>query len=227
MIKKNLVMAAALFFAGAASAEDITSTEDYMCDDGSELSVAYISTSEGSAFAVLLVDDGMHIASIAVSASGVRYVGTEDDRYSWHEKRGEGILTVPDRNERKCSLQEAATATVNVDDVHAAVAGNAECDVDTAVHDDHVVFTVNGVTEGQEMCNLTVAAGKGQELSLEWLSSSPHGAWIVDPEYTSFTDTSPYAVKQDGDIAVGIRLPRAKAIESTSPEAFSVAITVK
>ncbi len=92
MIRPFTLPFAALAFATAATAENLTSTQDYTCNDGAPLSVAYINTPAGDAFAVLLIDGRMHIAEIAVSASGARYVTAPEDGYTWHEKRGEGLL---------------------------------------------------------------------------------------------------------------------------------------
>ncbi len=92
MIRLFTSCALAFSLSNAAMAEDFTSTAHYLCHDGSDLSVAYITPDQGNAYAVLLLDGALHIARSAISASGARYVGVEDEGLSWHVKRGEGLL---------------------------------------------------------------------------------------------------------------------------------------
>ncbi len=56
MIKQIAAATAAMLVAGAACAQDMTSLQDYSCNDGSDLSVAYINAEGGSALAVLLIE---------------------------------------------------------------------------------------------------------------------------------------------------------------------------
>ncbi|PIE40655.1 MAG: hypothetical protein CSA49_07325, partial [Gammaproteobacteria bacterium] len=93
MMKKCVAVVVGLLLSGAALAEDLTSTQAYACNDGSEMAAAYISTDAGNAYAVLMIDGRLHIAEIAVSASGARYITAKDGGYSWHVKRGRGLLS--------------------------------------------------------------------------------------------------------------------------------------
>ncbi len=93
MIRQFAATAAALVVATAATAqEQFSFTQTYACDDGSELSVAYVNTAAGDAFAVLLADGHLHIAEIATSGSGALYVTQPEEGYSWHVKGAEGLL---------------------------------------------------------------------------------------------------------------------------------------
>ncbi len=227
MIKQFSLATTALFFVGAAFAGEMNSPKDYTCSDGSDLSVAYVhtdaNTGQSSAFAVLLVDGKMHIAPVAVSASGARYVAQDDSGYSWHVKRGEGLLTRSGSEGQKleCSVSQKS-------DVAFFVGGDAECDVDVSVYDDHAEYALKGSTKEYQMCDFRVESKRGQKLMLKWESSSNHEVWVIGADKsTPLSETSPYTVKADGEVKMHITLPRAFARRASSPKPFSLTITVE
>jgi len=66
----------------------------YQCERGVSLPVTYLNTASGGAYAVLQVDGQQIPMSIAVSASGARYVSIDEERnYSWHTKSDSGVLS--------------------------------------------------------------------------------------------------------------------------------------
>lgn len=87
----------------------------YQCERGVTLPVTYLNTASGGAYAVLQVDGQQIPMSIAVSASGARYVSIDEGRnYSWHTKSDTGILSwqpAGDASEDAVVLKECATGT--------------------------------------------------------------------------------------------------------------------
>lgn len=66
----------------------------YQCERGVSLPVTYLNTASSGAYAVLQVDGQQIPMSIAVSASGARYVSIDEERnYSWHTKSDSGTLS--------------------------------------------------------------------------------------------------------------------------------------
>ena len=87
----------------------------YQCERGVTLPVTYLNTASGGAYAVLQVDGQQIPMSIAVSASGARYVSIDEGRnYSWHTKSDSGVLSwqpADDAGENGIVLKGCATGT--------------------------------------------------------------------------------------------------------------------
>ncbi|PIE13765.1 MAG: hypothetical protein CSA70_03320 [Rhodobacterales bacterium] len=226
MMRWFAALATGFLLAGPTFAKDTSSLQNYTCQDGSELSVAYITEENGGAFAVLLVDGKMHITSVAVSASGTRYVGMNDEGVSWHVKRGEGLLTLfgDERPALQCSETEVSQQT----DMSYSIGGDAECDVEVVRQDDRTEYSVTGSTTGNEYCDLGVKAEMNQTFEIKWLSPTNHTTWIVrDDASVLLTETSPYTTQGEDEVRVRIGLPRAHARRAKSPKLFSLMLTVR
>lgn len=66
---------------------------DYVCDSGAVLQVAYLNHTPTD-FAVLSYKGQLHVLTVGMSASGVRYVATDEaDGLRWHVKGEEGHIT--------------------------------------------------------------------------------------------------------------------------------------
>ncbi len=218
MIRKFVVGAAALLFAGAALAEDVTSTRNYACNDGSTLSVAYISSDEGSTYAVLLIDGGLHIAETAVSASGARYMTAEDGGYSWHVKRDTGLLS---KTQEGKDLQEGTLSCRESSDK-----APRDCAL-TVDRTDGLKYLIKDETDGYEMCDVRFPVQAGQEISAEWSKDSSHMMHILDEDKQAMFETFPMTAEADREIHLRIGLPRSYARRATSPQPFSLTVTVK
>ncbi|PID36179.1 MAG: hypothetical protein CR993_06580 [Rhodobacterales bacterium] len=217
MIKRFFAAsAAAVLFAGAASAADMTSTQNYACNDGSELGVAYINTEAGEAFAVLLIDGKMHVAPVAVSASGARYVSAEGEGYSWHVKNAEGILA---RVKGGVDQSEGARSCQ-------AVVTPRDCAF-TVSEDGAMTYKIADVTEGYELCDMRFPVKAGQEVSAEWTLDSAHMLHILDADMQATFNTFPLIAEADGEMHLRIGLPRAYARRATAPAPFALSVTVK
>lgn len=89
-----------LFSAMAISAHAAAGSGDqvqqvlYQCERDIQLPITYINTAGGGAYAVMQMDGQQIPMSIAVSASGARYVSIDEQRsYSWHTKNNEGVVS--------------------------------------------------------------------------------------------------------------------------------------
>ncbi len=218
MIKQIAAATAAMLVAGAACAQDMTSLQDYSCNDGSDLSVAYINAEGGSALAVLLIEGRMHIAPIAVSASGARYVSAADGGYSWHVKRDLGILS---RTRDGTDLAAGAlyceerTAPAPRDCNHGVTRG------------DGVTYMIEDTTKGNERCDLRVPVQAGQEVSAIWMQDSAHMIHILDAKDQALFETFPLTAEEDGELHLRIGLPQSYARRTGAAQPFALAITVK
>ncbi|MGE4502276.1 MAG: MliC family protein [Thiomicrospira sp.] len=66
---------------------------DYVCDSGAVLQVAYLNHTPTD-FAVLSYKGQLHVLTVGMSASGVRYVATDEaDGLRWHVKGEQGHLS--------------------------------------------------------------------------------------------------------------------------------------
>lgn len=87
----------------------------YQCERGVSLPVTYLNTASGAAYAVLQVDGQQIPMSIAVSASGARYVSIDEQRnYSWHTKSDSGVLSWQPTGETSQSVVVLGTCVTGV-----------------------------------------------------------------------------------------------------------------
>jgi membrane-bound inhibitor of C-type lysozyme len=92
---KNILLLSACLSSSWAVAENGDQLQQvlYQCERGVSIPVTYLNT-VGGAYAVLQVDGQQIPMSIAVSASGARYVSIDEGRnYSWHTKNDNGVLS--------------------------------------------------------------------------------------------------------------------------------------
>lgn len=87
-----LALAPTAVVAGAEEAETI----HYRCG---HLPVAYINTSAGESYAVLVQDAKLVTLKAGLSGSGVRYVSIDGSDLIWHVKADEGFLARDDARE--------------------------------------------------------------------------------------------------------------------------------
>ncbi len=218
-MKQLLVALIGVFFAGVVFAKDLTSTRAYACNDGSEMAAAYIATEAGGAYAVLLIDGRLHIAEVAVSASGARYITAEDGGYSWHVKRGLGLLT---KTRAGVDVQEG---TLSCREVSGEPPRQCAVTVQQTKHG--LNYLIKDSTDGYEICDVRFPVKAGQQISAKWLRDSAHMMHILDEESQATFDTFPMTAEADREMHLRIGLPRAYARRATSPKPFSLRVTVK